>query len=229
MNPQPHALDDAILRRFATRLMVALPNEAERERTSSLFRLVIFLMNSQKSCVCISGTNNSVKTWIYTTLRVRRNITPALILRVKFFVFSVLIVLPINFYFVLALCVSAAMASVKDSIGNFSWTSHIPSGASDTPDQISGEDQSKFRTRTITLNNFEHAINEVPPSSSAGSHSELLRWHDQFSCKRTLDKQKKEQVVDPIVQKVKGANDLNNYERTLLNCIVDSGGFALVS
>jgi len=80
------------------------------------------------------------------------------------------------------------MASVKDSFGNFSWTLHIPSGANDTPDQISGEDQSKFRTRTITLNNFTHAISEVPPSSSAGGHSELLRWHDQFSRKRTLDK-----------------------------------------
>ena len=44
MDPQPHDLDDAILRRLATRLMVALPNEHERERTSGFFRLVIFLM-----------------------------------------------------------------------------------------------------------------------------------------------------------------------------------------
>jgi hypothetical protein len=81
------------------------------------------------------------------------------------------------------------MASVKDSVDNFSWTSHIPSSSADgIPDQVSGEAQSKFRTRTITLNNFAHAMNEVPPSSSAGSHSDLLRWHDQFGRKRTLDK-----------------------------------------
>ena len=46
MNPQPHDLDDAILRRFAARQMVALPNEDERERASgfSSFRLVFFLI-----------------------------------------------------------------------------------------------------------------------------------------------------------------------------------------
>ena len=80
------------------------------------------------------------------------------------------------------------MASVKDSFGNFSWTSHIPSGAGETPDQVSAKTRSEFRTRTIASNNFAHAINEVPPSSLAGSHSELLRWHDQFSRKKTLDK-----------------------------------------
>jgi hypothetical protein len=79
------------------------------------------------------------------------------------------------------------MASVKDSVDNFSWTSHIPSsGAGGTPDQASGEAQSKLHTRIITLNNFAHAMNEVPPSSSAGGHSELLSWHDQFG--RKLDK-----------------------------------------
>ena len=80
------------------------------------------------------------------------------------------------------------MASVKDSFGDFSWTSQTPS-ASSTPDQVSGEAQSKLHgTRTITLGNFEHAIDEVPPSSAAGGHSELLRWHDQFSRKSTLNK-----------------------------------------
>jgi len=54
------------------------------------------------------------------------------------------------------------MASVKDSFGNFSWTSHIPSSAGETPDRVSDEAQSEFRTRTITLNNFEHAMTEVP-------------------------------------------------------------------
>jgi len=43
------------------------------------------------------------------------------------------------------------------------------------------------------------------------------------------DKHQKEQATDSIVQKVKGASDLNKYERMLLNCIVDGGKFALVS
>jgi len=41
--------------------------------------------------------------------------------------------------------------------------------------------------------------------------------------------QKKEQAADPIIQKVKGASDLNKYEIMLLNCIVDSGKSALLS
>jgi hypothetical protein len=72
------------------------------------------------------------------------------------------------------------MASVKDSVGNFSWTSHIPfksSGIEGTPHQVS--DEAQFPTRTITLNNFTHAMNEVP--SSAGDLSELLHWHNNRS------------------------------------------------
>jgi len=226
MNPQPHDLDDAILRRFATRLMVALPNEHERERMSGSFRLVIFLMVTLAEILRLHLRGEQLdKDVDLHNIASKTEYYSGSDLKGKVFCILGANSLTNQFYFVLALCVSAAMASVKDSIGNFSWTSHIPSSASDTPDQISGEDQSKFCTRTITLNNFEHAINEVPPSSSAGSHSELLRWHDQFSCKRTLDKQKKEQVADLIVQKVKGANDLNNYERTLLNCIVDRGKY----
>jgi len=86
-----------------------------------------------------------------------------------------------------ALCVSAAMASVKDAVGDFSWTSHIPDKPNATDDQAEALDEAQFHTRTITLDNFTHAINEVPPSSSAGSHSERNRWHEQFGRKRTLD------------------------------------------
>ena len=42
-------------------------------------------------------------------------------------------------------------------------------------------------------------------------------------------KEHEKEEVDPIVQKVKEATDLNEYERNLLNCIVDGGKFALVS
>jgi len=182
MDPQPHDLDDAILRRLATRLMVALPNEHERERTSGSFRLVIFLMvtlaeilrlhlRDEQLGEDVDLRNIASKTDYYSGSDLKGE-----------FLYSNSLT---NQFIVLALCVSAAMASVKDSFGNFSWTSHIPSGAGETRDQVS---DSEFRTRTITLNNFEHAMNEVPPSSLAGSHSELRRWHDQFS-RRTLDKQ----------------------------------------
>jgi SpoVK/Ycf46/Vps4 family AAA+-type ATPase len=120
------------------------------------------------------------------------------------FLYSVPTVSPI--YCALALCVSAAMASVKDSVGDFSWTSHLPGNSS-------GEPQSKFHTRTITLNNFAHAINEVPPSSSAGSHSELLRWHDQFVRKRTLDNSggEKPQINGQLETRTHGGNNGRRY------------------
>jgi hypothetical protein len=95
---------------------------------------------------------------------------------------------PIN----LALCVSAATASVKDSVDNFSWTSHIPcesSGTAGTPIKYLVKlNRNSVLEPLHTLNDFAHAVNEVPLSSSAGGHSELLRQHDQFGRKRTLDK-----------------------------------------
>ncbi|KIM76317.1 hypothetical protein PILCRDRAFT_12910 [Piloderma croceum F 1598] len=153
---RPHDLDDAILRRLATRLMVTLPDEDGRECTSEILRLHL---RDEQLGEDVDLHNIASKTDYYSGSDLK------------------------------ALCVSAAMASVKDSVDNFSWTSHIPSsGTGGTPDQVSGEAQSKLHTRTITLNNFAHAMNEVPPSSSAGGHSELLRWHDQFGRKGTLDK-----------------------------------------
>ena len=44
----------------------------------------------------------------------------------------------------------------------------------------------------------------------------------------TEDGETEEQATDPIVQKVMGASDLNDYERKLLDCIVDGGKLALV-
>jgi hypothetical protein len=95
-------------------------------------------------------------------------------------------------YFVPDLCVSAAMASVKDAINGFSWTPVIPSetGASvlEQADTLSGTDgvESKIHTRTITLAHFKHAIDEVSASSSLNSHSDLYRWHGQFGHKRAF-------------------------------------------
>jgi len=78
------------------------------------------------------------------------------------------------------LCVSAAMASVKEAVGDFSWTPK-------TAPESNADTLSKIRTRTITLAHFTHAINEVHPSSSASSYWELRRWHDQFGRNKTFD------------------------------------------
>jgi hypothetical protein len=129
------------------------------------------------------------------------------------------------------------MASVKYAIGNLSWTPNKPSepnaeipNQADTPDQADtptavDEVESKILTRTITLANFTHAISEIAPSSTTGSHAELQRWHDQFERNVALDDLEKEDEyrVDPIINKVKEANNLNEYEQRLLHCVVDIG------
>lgn len=84
------------------------------------------------------------------------------------------------------------MASVKDAVGDFNWTSKIspkynadPTDQSETPALADGA-ESKIQTRTITLAHFMHAFNEVSASSSEGSHSELRLWHDRFGSKGSL-------------------------------------------
>lgn len=128
------------------------------------------------------------------------------------------------------------MASVKDAIGDFSWTPNKSSESNaEIADQADAFDQantptavneveSKILTRTITLANFTHAISEIAPSSTTGSHAELQRWHEQFERKVTLDDLEDDDDecrVDPIINKVKEANNLNEYEQRLLHCIVD--------
>jgi hypothetical protein len=84
------------------------------------------------------------------------------------------------------------MASVKDAVGDFNWTSKIsPKCNADTTDQtetpaVADRAESKIQTRTITLAHFMHALNEVSASSSEGSHSELRLWHDRFGSKGSL-------------------------------------------
>jgi hypothetical protein len=77
------------------------------------------------------------------------------------------------------------MESVKESVGNFSWKPKTHDHT-DTP-AVGDETESKIQSRTIKLAHFMHAINEVSPSSSTGSHSELYRWHEQFGQKRNLN------------------------------------------
>lgn len=47
--------------------------------------------------------------------------------------------------------------------------------------------ESKVLARIITSAHFMHALNEVTPSSSEGSHFELRRWHKKHELKRTSD------------------------------------------
>lgn len=86
------------------------------------------------------------------------------------------------------LCVSAAMASVKDAIGNFDWPSRgtavvntkTPEDGVDTPEKQT--DTSTDPTpRTITMAHFDHAFTEVVPSFSEEASSQLSRWHEKFS------------------------------------------------
>jgi len=84
------------------------------------------------------------------------------------------------------------MASMKDAVGDFNWTSKISpkynadtTGHTETPVVADGA-ESKIQTRTITLAHFMHALNEVSASSSEGSHSELRLWHDRFGSKGSL-------------------------------------------
>jgi hypothetical protein len=73
------------------------------------------------------------------------------------------------------------MASVKEAV-NFVWGAAI----SDQTRIPVADDGSKVQNRTITQAHFTHAMIEVNPSSSASSHSELRRWHDEFGSKKTV-------------------------------------------
>jgi len=153
---RPYDLDDAVIRRLATRMMVDLPGEKEREQILRLHLQGetlgedVILSHIASRTLCYSGSD-------------LKN-----------------------------LCVSAAMASVKDTIDGFSWTPVIPSETSasvlEQADTLSATDgvESKIHTRTITLAHFKHAIDEVSASSSLTSHSDLYRWHGQFGHKRAF-------------------------------------------
>ncbi|KIM85875.1 hypothetical protein PILCRDRAFT_328379 [Piloderma croceum F 1598] len=153
---QPHDLDDAVLRRLATRMMVDLPGTKERKQILNLF------LSNEKLDKDVNLGRIASQT-PYCSGSDLKN-----------------------------LCVSAAMASVKDAVGDFNWTSKISpkynadtTGQTETPAVADGA-ESKIQTRTITLAHFMHALNEVSASSSEGSHSELRLWHDRFGSKGSL-------------------------------------------
>ncbi|KAF8813043.1 AAA-domain-containing protein [Phlegmacium glaucopus] len=75
------------------------------------------------------------------------------------------------------LCVSAAMASVKDAIDNFTWNKSSKDTVHPTP--TNGDVAS--RNRTITMTHFSHALSEVVPSFSKNTSEELSRWHRMYS------------------------------------------------
>lgn len=85
------------------------------------------------------------------------------------------------------------MASVKDAVGDFSWSPTAPTKPdANKNDQIeppsaADEVDIKILTRTITMTNFKHALNEVSPSSTEGNDDVLHRWHDRFGLKAPKD------------------------------------------
>jgi hypothetical protein len=108
------------------------------------------------------------------------------------------------------------MASVKNAVGDFSWTPHKPSKSNAAVDiqadlaiipTVSDGAKSTFPARIITPEHFAHAINEVPSSSSAGSHSELQRWHDKFGRKRPSDNCIKPQINGHLETRTQRGND----------------------
>jgi hypothetical protein len=73
------------------------------------------------------------------------------------------------------LCVSAAMASVKDVIDNFTWDKSSKDTVHPTPTN------GCKTNRTITKTHFSQALSEVLPSFSEEASEELSRWHEIYS------------------------------------------------
>ncbi|THH19702.1 hypothetical protein EW146_g1544 [Bondarzewia mesenterica] len=71
------------------------------------------------------------------------------------------------------LCVAAALASLKDTVG-LEWFTERSEGRPVTND---GE----LPIPTITAVNFLQALDEIPLSLSEDGNAELYRWHDMFS------------------------------------------------
>ncbi|RDB26757.1 putative AAA domain-containing protein C16E9.10c [Hypsizygus marmoreus] len=138
-------------------------------------------------------------------------------------------------------CVSAAMASVKEMIGEVEWnpkaknnvvnaanelatsTEKLESSSEPTPlPTATKQEAPDWDTRSVAARHFEFAFTEVPASSRAKSHAELQKWHRQFGAfKEALSKELAEETtVDPVIKQVRGA-DLEEHETRLLHTIVD--------
>jgi len=91
------------------------------------------------------------------------------------------------------LCVAAALAAVKEVIGNPDWASLRKQSARISADKVKDSDNkedekepslstpSKPRTRVITKLNFKEAIEQVFPSYSKMAQNELYKWHATHS------------------------------------------------
>ncbi|KAF9001476.1 hypothetical protein BDQ17DRAFT_1358254 [Cyathus striatus] len=110
------------------------------------------------------------------------------------------------------LCVFAAMASVKEALGTFSWKVPKSKDEEKKGDEKQGDEKSdekkdekkddekkddeqtmeteaakeRISKRIMKMSHFLQAMNEVPASSTSGSHSELRRWHEQFGKKSPI-------------------------------------------
>jgi hypothetical protein len=105
------------------------------------------------------------------------------------------------------LCVSAAMASVKDTIGHFDWKPRNKDTASDqTPEAgIEASKVAEPAPRIITKSHFDHGFTEIVPSFSEKANSELLRWHEMFSRSPTIAQR------NVRWKAINGATQVNGY------------------
>jgi hypothetical protein len=73
------------------------------------------------------------------------------------------------------------MASVKDIVGNFDWKPRRTEDSGNECSTRTPEEESKASaSRIITKAHFDHAFDEVAPSS-AEAFAELYHWHEKFS------------------------------------------------
>ncbi|KIJ24464.1 hypothetical protein M422DRAFT_194656 [Sphaerobolus stellatus SS14] len=147
---RPQDIDDAVLRRLPSRMMVDLPGTKEREQILKVH------LRGEKLDESLNLKAIASKTDKYSGSDLKN------------------------------LCVSAAMQSLKQAIGDVNWNTlkknrgSKTNGANDEESE-KREAQEKINSRTLTMAHFAHAMEEISPSSSSDNHSELRRWHQQFN------------------------------------------------
>ncbi|KAF8986903.1 P-loop containing nucleoside triphosphate hydrolase protein [Cyathus striatus] len=157
---RPYDIDDAIIRRLPSRMLIGSPGEKEREAI-----LKIHLRGEElDDDVALSDVAQMTRDYSGSDLK--------------------------------NLCVSAAMASVKDAVGKIDWnlmsslprkqpkksdTQNVQAEKPHADDSESGVNvaKEKMKTRTVKMVHIRQAMKEVAPSS-VGSHRELYRWHESF-------------------------------------------------
>ncbi|KAF8992623.1 P-loop containing nucleoside triphosphate hydrolase protein [Cyathus striatus] len=153
---RPQDIDEAVIRRLPSRMMVDAPDEKQRQRILELHLRGETLDEDVKLSEIAAKTTN------YSGSDLKN------------------------------VCVSAAMASVKEAIGIFTWepikSKDVPKAGDDsTPGGAQGDEETKksnekIDKRTVKMCHLMAALAEVSGSLSNSStgQSELQRWHSQF-------------------------------------------------